>query len=345
MSLQKTLIASTVLLASGAAFAQSSVTLYGIADINLSSSKNGGVRETNLNSSGIYESRFGLKGSKDLGAGLKVNFQLEQGFALDTGTTSIGQAFSRQSWVGVSGAFGEVRVGKTWSAYDDISGRAQAAKNSMFAPNRGVWLTGSHEDNPNNGLYYASPNFGGWSFAVSYGLGENKTAAVGAGSIISAHLKYANGPIFVGIAQQNEKATGASESINFTRINGTYDLGLAKLLASYGRVSSGNKSTREWQLGADVPLTPALTLSGGVARSSGGITGFTGDAGSYIGRTADVTAPGAADVERTGFGIAAFFTLSEHTMLYGGYRASTTRTPGAADVDSSVIAVGVVHKF
>lgn len=342
----KKVFAVSVLLASGAAFAQSSVTLYGIADIHVDSRKSPGVsgRTTKVESSGIYESRFGFKGSEDLGGGLKANFQLEQGFALDAGTASTGQAFSRQSWVGLSGDFGDFRAGKTWSAFDDISGATQATKNSVFAPNAGVWLTTSYKDNPNNGLYYASPTFGGFSGVVSYGFGENKTATVGAGSVVSMHLKYNGGPVYAGIAQQNEKATAASTAIKFTRVNGSYDLGAVKLLASYGRVASGDKSTKEWQLGVDVPVTPALMISGGVARSTGGITGFTPDA-SYIGKTANVTSPGAPDVERTGMSVMAFYSLSKRTTLYSAFQATTTKTPGATDAKGNVVAVGMLHLF
>lgn len=342
----KKIFVVSALLASGMAFAQSNVTLYGIADIHIDSRKSQGAsgRVAKIDSSGIYESRFGLKGSESLGGGLKVNFQLEQGFALDTGSVSAGQAFSRQSWVGLSGDFGDVRAGKVWSAFDDISGATQATKNSVFAPNAGVWLTTSYKDNPNNGLYYASPSFGGISGAVSYGFGENKAPGVGAGSVVSVHLKYAAGPVYAGVAQQNEKATAASAPIKFTRVNGSYDLGAAKLLASYGRVSSNNKSTKEWQLGVDVPVSSALMISGGIARSSGGITGFTPDA-SYIGKTANLTGAGAPDVERTGFGVAAFYSLSKRTTLYSALQATTTKTPGAADAKGDVVAVGILHQF
>lgn len=341
----KKIVAVSALLVSNAVFAQSSVTLYGIADINLASREDAaGDRTAQLNSSGIYESRIGFKGSEDLGGGLKANFQLEHGFALDTGTATVGQAFSRQSWLGLSGAFGEIKAGKTWSAFDDISGASQAALNSMFAPSAGVWLTGSYKDNPNNGLYYASPDVGGVSGAVSYGLGENKTPGVSAGSVVSVHLKYNRGPVYAGIAQQNEKADGASQAIKFTRVNGAYDLGVAKLLASYGRVAASGKAAKEWQLGVNVPVGAAWVISGGLARSSGGITGYTGDA-SYIGKTVNVTAAGAPDVERTGYGIAAFYTVSKRTKLYGGFQSHTTKVPGAADADGNVVAVGVLHQF
>jgi predicted porin len=335
----KKIVAVSLVLASGAAFAQSSVTLYGIADMNIASRKSAdtGKRTTQVNSSGIYESRIGFKGSEDLGGGLKANFQLEQGIAMNTGATN---GFSRQSWVGLSGGFGTFKAGKAWSAFDEIAGASQAALNSMFAPNAGgVWLTGSYKDNPNNGLYYETPTFGGVSGAVSYGLGD-----AGEGSVASMFVKYANGPVYAGVALQNEKGTDASEAIKYTRVNGSYDLGVAKLLASYGRVAAGEKATKEWQLGVNVPVGAAWMISGGVARSSGGITGYS-PADNYIGKVVNVTAPGAADVERTGYGIAAFYTMSKRTKLYGGFQANTTKVPGAADADGNVVAVGVLHQF
>lgn len=336
----KKIVAISLVLASGAAFAQSSVTIYGIADMNIASRKSAdtGKRTTQVNSSGIYESRIGFKGSEDLGGGLKANFQLEQGIAMDTGSAN---GFSRQSWVGLSGGFGTFKAGKTWSAFDEIAGASQAAKNSMFAPNAGgVWLTGSYKDNPNSGLYYETPTFGGVSGAVSYGLGDES----GEGSVASMFVKYANGPVYAGLALQNEKGTDASEAIKYTRINGSYDLGSAKLLASYGRVAAGTKSTKEWQIGVNVPVGEAWLISGGVARSSGGITGYS-PADNYIGKVVNVTAPGIADTERTGYGIAAFYTMSKRTQLYGGFQANNTKAPGTADADGNVVAVGVLHQF
>lgn len=104
------------------------------------------------------------------------------------------------------------------------------------------------------------------------------------------------GPVYAGVAYQTEKATGAVPASKFTRVNGSYDLGVAKLLAGYGRVAFGGKSTNEWQFGADVPLSSVLLISGGVARSKGGVTGFTSDA-SYIGKSTDITLAGAADAD------------------------------------------------
>lgn len=81
----------------------------------------GGVSQWTVESGTVSGSRWGLMGSEDLGGGLKLNFDLEQGFGIDTGNQTAGQSFSRQAWVGFSGGFGEVRIGKPWTAYDDVT--------------------------------------------------------------------------------------------------------------------------------------------------------------------------------------------------------------------------------
>jgi predicted porin len=188
--MKKNLIALAVLAASGASFAQSSVTVYGLVDVAFASVDTNGLKQLSVNSGGFNTSRFGFRGTEDLGGGLKANFLLEQGINVDNGSvngtnvsaggtdTSTTQAFSRQSYVGFSGGFGEVKLGKMFTAYDDISGAANAAFDSnLFAPVNGVWTSVGYNDRPGNSVYYASPAFSGVSGAVSYSLGENKSAA------------------------------------------------------------------------------------------------------------------------------------------------------------------------
>lgn len=122
--MKKSLIALAVLAASGAAMAQSSVTLYGIADVwvgRTSVTTAAGVKTNTsvLQSGGLGGSRLGFKGTEDLGGGLKAVFALEQGVAVDTGA---GGTFNRQSYVGLAGGFGQVTFGNTWTAMDDVLG-------------------------------------------------------------------------------------------------------------------------------------------------------------------------------------------------------------------------------
>lgn len=332
--MKKSLIALAVLAASGASFAQSSVTLYGIADVWFGRTTASGLpTQTVLNSGGVSGSRFGFKGSEDLGGGLKANFLLEQGFNIDTGAAATaGQTFSRQSYVGFSGGFGEVKLGKMWTAYDDINGATNAVFDSILSPQVNVWLSGNYNANPANGAYYVSPTMGGFSAAVSYALGENKANAVGAfpsieaGKVYSFNVKYEGGPIYAGLAYQKEQANSSLNATEFARLNGSYDLGVAKLLAGYGRVTgAADTSTSEWQLGADFPVSGALTLSAGVARSS------------------DNAAKG--DATRKGYGLGAAYAMSKRTTVYGGYQSANIAKPGVADTDATTLAVGLKHTF
>ena len=332
--MKKNLIALAVLAASGVASAQSSVTVYGIADVWFGSLKAADVRQTMVGSGGVDQSRFGFKGTEDLGGGLKANFVLEQGFNINsgaqgtlTGNPITPQAFSRQSYVGLSSALGEVRLGKTMSPFDDISGVTTPGFNSALAPTNNVWKSDSngYANNPANTVYYASPSFSGVSGAASYSLGENKTATVNAGHIASFNIKYEGGPVYAGLAYQTEKANGTATTTKFTRLNGSYDLGVVKLLAGYGRVAdqtvAGAKTT-EWQIGADVPVTSALTLSGGYARSKDN---------------------DALNTKRSGLGLVASYSLSKRTSVYGGVQAN--KTDAASTTKGDLYAVGIRHTF
>jgi predicted porin len=321
--MKKSLIALAVLAASSASFAQSAVNLYGVADVWFGSVKAGGVTTTKLDSGGVAGSRWGVKGSEDLGGGLKANFKFEQGVNVDSGSGAAGQAFSRYSYVGFSGGFGEVKLGKTGTAYDDIWGSGNSAFDTALSAQNGVFRSGDYNWNPANTIYYASPSMGGFSGAFSYSLGENKTASTDAGSITAINLQYGAGPLAAAFGYQTEKATGSSTATEFTKLNGSYNFGVAKLIAGYGRKTTGSPETTEFEIGADFPVSSALTLSGGFARST------------------DNAAAG--DAKRTGYGFAALYTLSKRTALYGGFRSSKTDDTSADDV--TVFAVGVNHTF
>jgi predicted porin len=364
--MKKSLIALAVLAASGVASAQSTVTLYGLVDANLNSSKSTdvtgtSVRQTKIDGSGFNTSRFGLKGSEDLGGGLKANFLLESGFDASTGAANSytnpytagpnsTAVFGRQSWVGVSGAFGEVKLGKMWTPFDDVKGSGAAGFDSgLFAPASNVWLSNNYSDRPGNAIYYATPDFSGFSAAAMYSLGENKTAAAKAGHIASVNVKYAAGPAFVALSHQEEKQTGVGSAAKFTQLNGSWDFGVAKLLGAYGQVKNGGTNntftlnlaspiqppapalpfvvdkSKEYQLGVDVPVGPALTLSGGVARSK-------------------ITLVGAGEIKATGFGLAAKYDLSKRTFLYTGLQLSKNKIAGL-EAKTDTYAVGVQHKF
>lgn len=334
--MKKSLVALAVLAASGASFAQS-VTVYGLADVYLASvrtddGKGATLTQTKLDSGAINSSRWGLKGTEDLGGGLKANFLLEQGFDISTGAGTAGQAFSRQAYVGFSGGFGEVKLGKVWTAYDDVSGASDAVFDSALSPMNHVFVSTNYQANPGNTIYYVTPTFNGFNGAFSYSLGENKTATLDASSVTAVNLAYGAGPLAVHFGYQVEKAqAAASNDVKFTRLGGTYDFGVATAKLTYGKVSNvggvNGSDASEWQIGADVPVSSALTLSVSYAKSD------------------DTQPAGVYQESRKGWGFAGAYTLSKRTFLYGGFTSNSTSQLNASDSKLDIFAVGVQHKF
>ena len=361
--MKKSLIALAVLASSGAAMAQSSVTLYGIADIWFGSTKAqtlneagvlAGDRQTVLESGGVSGSRWGVKGSEDLGGGLKANFNLEQGFDLSSGEAA-GVQFNRQAYVGFSGGFGEVKLGRTGTAYDDVRG---ANNNTFDSALTAAGLMGTFGINgvPSNGLYYATPAMGGFSAAASYALGEDKTAANGAGSILSLNAKYAAGPFTAIFAHQVEKGgttfkanalnaliefdggdpatvvgVYVGEKATYNLLSGSYDLGVAKLLAFYETAKLalpgiGNIKAKDLQLGVDVPLSSAMTLAVGYAQ------GKAEDNGTEFYKTRAYSA-------------ALAYSMSKRTTLYTGFNVNKGTSDGVTVDKGTTLAAGVKHTF
>ncbi|MGT2490249.1 porin [Cupriavidus basilensis] len=132
--MKKALLATTAAAAaaaSGAAFAQtaSGVTLYGIADVGIEvinhmpAAGSAGGTVTRMNSGNLSGSRWGLRGTEDLGGGLKGIFVLESGFDIDSGTSGQGnRLFGRQSYVGLQGNFGAVTLGRQQNSLYDLFG-------------------------------------------------------------------------------------------------------------------------------------------------------------------------------------------------------------------------------
>ncbi len=349
--MKKSLVALAALAAS-TAFAQSSVTLYGVADIWIGNSKvkvNGtGVGQNLMGSGGINGSRFGLRGSEDLGGGLKANFLFENGFNLDNGSAAQGGLlFGRQAYAGLSGGFGEVRFGRQYTAYDEARGGSDILGHSAFSPTANtVWSTGrAYTFRADNTWRYATPNFGGFSAALTYSLGENKTATTGVGNVIAAHAAYVNGPIaaFVSLQQEKNPAGAPAPNIlnggfalggNSTKethalISGSYDLGVVKLRAAYNQ----SKDNRTPSLNADKEFTF------GVAAPLGPVTIET-----------EVSGMKNAAEKSRGIGIQAKYNMSKRTFAYVGLLNAKNETIVTAPATSTVtktnlIAVGLRHGF
>jgi predicted porin len=352
--MKKSLVALAVLAASGAAMAQSSVTIYGILDTYVASVKNennttsGGagtsLTQSVLNSGAVNASRWGLKGSEDLGGGLKANFKLEQGITIDDGSamqrkdiygTKAAAGFNRQSWAGFSGSFGEVRLGNTTTPFDDVQGASDAVFDSALSPMNSVFKSTGYNARTGNAVFYATPDLSGFSGEILYSLGEDKTATTNAATATSLSLVYAAGPLALQFAYQVEDIANTTllpNDAKFTRLGASYNFGVATLKANYGKVTNvGSKASSDatdFQIGADFPVSAALTLSASYAKST------------------DAKAANVFEASRKGFGLGAAYTLSKRTFVYGGLESDTATTSATtADAKHTVFAAGVQHRF
>jgi predicted porin len=326
--MKKTLVAWAVLSAfAGTAAAQSSVSIYGIVDLWVGSTKSGlGAQSvTSLDNGGLSPSRLGFKGSEDLGGGLSAVFTIEGNLTPDNGTAGR-LAFDRQSYVGLEGGFGAVHFGRVWTSFYDVEALAFTSFDSAFTPEYYAFGSVDYTGNPNNGIKYVSPEFGGFTGTASYAIDEKNGAAneVKTGAL---GLSYTGGPLTAVVAYQQEKATGTPNSLSFTRISAAYDLGVVVLKGNYGTAKDNlsDAKSKDYSLGVDVPLSEALTLGAGYARGKD-------------------NAAGGSD-KRSAYGLAATYGLSKRTTVYAGITKGETKNGGVKTDEENLYAVGLRHTF
>jgi len=277
--MQKKLIALAVAsLASGAAFAQTNVTIYGIADAGYVYSSGDpirGVAGTNTFSgivSGILSgSRLGFRGEEALGNGLKAIFTLEYALNIDTnaGLGYSGSATglnSRQQFVGLSSAtLGTVALGRQYApgyqatANNDPMGGALVESQSFLSNNAGYTITPNSPARWDNALTYTTPNWSGFSAKAIYSFGEtqdtfgtynDKNVSVTDNSRWGIGANYANGPFNLDVvyqARDNIRPAGTLAINSFDTqewyVGGSFDLKMVKLMGSWQGMNVSN-STR-----------------------------------------------------------------------------------------------------
>ena len=244
--------------ASVGAYAQSSVTLFGVLDANARYVKNGDLKIKSLGSGGINTSRLGVRGTEDLGDGLKAGFWLETGLNADSGTQSDATRFwNRRATVSLMGNFGEVRLGRdftpTYLGYSDYDpfGDNGVAASSKFDSSLGTARdTGTRADNQ---ITYLTPgNLGGFYGRASVAAGEGTAGK----KYYGARAGWAAGPIDVSAAYgQTEVAPVAGDDKFKTfDVGASYDFGVVKAMGYYTQSKFVNQKIATYSLGAVVPL-------------------------------------------------------------------------------------------
>lgn len=300
------LLALTVtgLVAAGAAHAQSSVNLYGMVDAGVETVSNvqqaGGSITRMPSNTGIFPSRFGMRGKEDLGSGLSAIYTLEMGFSPDTGASGQGgRLFGRYSFVGLSGDWGTVTLGRQytmlfWSLIDsDIVGPSVYGIGSLdsYIPNARIDNSIAYKGKFNNltvGATYslgrdtvnAGPSPAGancsgengadaqacreWSALVKYDT-ATWGAALAYDSMNGRTLASATDAVFGGL-------TSSSKSDTRLTVNGYVKLADLKIGGGVIRRNNDGSALRPksdlWYVGAAYPLSTAWTIDGTFARLS-----------------------------------------------------------------------------
>ena len=300
-----TLVAGAVLalVSTTSAMAQSSVTLYGIVDAAVTyTTKQVGGSRTGIDAGQLATSRWGMRGTEDLGGGLKANFVLESTIANDTGagggafggnTTTAGvvagataanggtspSLFDRQATVGISGDFGAITLGRQNTVVVDAialaepSSFAQAGNNPNVAYsllNSGA-LYGTFGSNAggaafrqNNSIRYATPVMSGFGGALMYGFGEQAgNSSANSYAGISGFFSNGASGVSLGYAKLNNRADNQKLTMFGGGAKYAVTSGLT-LRATYAqnKVDATNRKIAVAGVGVDFMVMPALTLTG-----------------------------------------------------------------------------------
>ena len=320
--MKKTLIALAALAATGA-FAQSSVTIYGVVDASVMSVSNAnaaGQSVTGLADSSIASSIWGLRGSEDLGGGLSANFKVESDIQANNGGMNQNGLFRRAANVGVAGAFGGVNLGVFMNPI--------IATNAALMPVGGNSVStltatamGYADFFTKNAVTYTSPVIAGGLVAqLQYGM-SNTVNDSSAGSMTAWSLNYVAGPLALRAAGQtrNEAAIGAANSGSnassaaaiapakeATLVGASYEFGPVKVAAAW--VNSKNATTfggakvdrTATELGVSYQATPAWLLGANyISAESSTLTNLQ-----------------------------ARYSLSKRTTLYGQYGSAANDSAG-----------------
>jgi predicted porin len=299
MKLRSMAVAAT-LACTGSAYAQSTVTLYGVADINVEFANHLGAIPVasnqfnsgpgnhvyRMNSGGVSGSRWGLRGTEDLGGGLKGLFVLESGFNVDNGTLlQGGRMFGRQAFVGIQKAgIGQISLGRQYtSMFEALANFSPTAYATQYEP---VVLQSGPNFRADNTVKYTG-QFGPvsalahWSFGTGLALPQTvgiSTPVGGNGEVPGAFrrdtawggaLAYQGGPIgvTVGYDQWNPTIGTSNGTLKKAVVGASYSYGPTKIMGGYRWGQNKNAADVVIQrddffwVGANYQVTPAIGLT------------------------------------------------------------------------------------
>jgi len=269
------------------AHAESTVTLYGLIDLGyMNDHDDTKGTSQGIDSGNVSGSRWGIKGTEDLGNGLKATFQLESGFNADNGTSGqSGRLFGRWAYVGLKSAtLGEVRLGRQWALGREWGGVAtpfsiawsRSGLGTTFGYNDGDFGSSGIADNM---AMWRSPKLHGFEAAVGYSFAINGDQEFGNGNndrMVTTGIRYSRGPlraaltydhVYVDRRRVSGQANPAGNTSNW-QLGASYDFEVVRVYAGAGRISDANKGPAKgldkdyaWTAGVRVPIRPGALLA------------------------------------------------------------------------------------
>ena len=327
------------MLSFGVSFADA--TLFGWVDQShntVTTTTKGGTKSTTQTwgASQGGTSALGVKGDEDLGDGLKASYLMEISIQAEKQDVSTDN-YNRQSYVGLDGAFGGIKIGKQYSPSFNALAAVDPSGVSGF---NGYMALNSFQTS--RGFYYTSPSLSGFNLIL--GMHEGGTAESTKGNIATFGATYNGGPLYASITQETTNKGTTAVGLTSTNLVGsttdgenklrtiaaTYDLGVAKIGVLNENIdnSSNSSEAKATHFSVAVPVG-SFTL--------GAIIGN----GSY---TTNVTS--ATSVDMSSVGITADYAMSKRTKVYFRYGETTDKVSSSSATEkSNTVAIGLFHSF
>lgn len=346
------------------------VSVYGLIDLGLNYQHVDNGTDTNstfqMMSGQNAMSRFGFKGTEDLGNGYKIGFVLENGFDADTGDMKFNRLFSREAQVNVTGPFGQIKAGRLvsfLSGYNTtgLFGPKVSAFSTLWVgvPGHKSVMTGAFTPYDNMVVYH-SPVFAGMKVHGAYSFGTDGTkTGLEEGSdevdrVASLAFTYERGPAYFTViwdktfygTEQNALTQNAEDEQHIS-VGGNYNFGFAKLFAA-AQWFDGVRTLGEAELagkgkllqdapggmkGYGVNLSALIPVSGARIKLN---TGYM---------NAENADDSDRDLERWTLSAGCEYPLSKRTFVYAGVGYMADRLAGEEDADRIGFASGMVHQF
>lgn len=292
--MRKTVLSCAVLaLLTGSAWAQSSVTVFGVLDV-AARSLSGADRVHSLVNEGRAGSRLGFRGVEDMGGGLKASFHIEHGLSPDSGSAD-GTFWQRRATVSLSGDFGEIRAGRhktaTRTLVDEFDPFATSGMPGLHR------ITARDRNRIDNQIGYYLPKMGDFYANVEVSAGEGSNSS-GTARSTAGRLGYKTKALHLSAGYGQ---FGSSNKLKVTALGASYDFGGFALLAQHAAYKQGT-THKVSNLGATVKL------------GQGKLIGSWGKASGVAGSEADLLAIGYD------------YSLSKRTTLYTTYGKIDNKT-------------------